>query len=71
MTDTIAPADLHPCPQLRRERWTDLCGPWGFAFDLERLRAINSRPSKAVPSEILDVLIKQEVERRRRERGQE
>jgi hypothetical protein len=40
-------------------------------FDLERLRAINSRPSKAVPSEILDVLIKQEVERRRRERGQE
>src|SRR5918997_3113748 len=33
MTDTIAPADLHPCPQLRRERWTDLCGPWGFAFD--------------------------------------
>jgi beta-galactosidase/beta-glucuronidase len=40
-------------------------------FDVERLRAINSRPSKAVPSEILDVLIKQEVERRRRERGQE
>ena len=40
-------------------------------FDIERLRAINSRPSKAVPSEILDVLIKQEVERRRRERGQE
>jgi beta-galactosidase/beta-glucuronidase len=40
-------------------------------FDLDRLRAINSRPSKAVPSEILDVLIKQEVERRRRERGQE
>jgi beta-galactosidase/beta-glucuronidase len=33
MTETIAPADLHPCPQLRRERWTDLCGPWGFAFD--------------------------------------
>ncbi|MBQ0822744.1 glycoside hydrolase family 2 [Microvirga sp. HBU67558] len=40
-------------------------------FDIERVRAINSRPSKAVPSEILDVLIKQEVERRRRERGQE
>lgn len=40
-------------------------------FDIERLRAINSRPSNAVPSEILDVLIKQEVERRRRERGQE
>jgi hypothetical protein len=40
-------------------------------FDPERVRAINSRPSKAVPSEILDVLIKQEVERRRRERGQE
>jgi hypothetical protein len=40
-------------------------------FDVERLRVINSRPSKAVPSEILDVMIKQEVERRRRERGQE
>ncbi|WP_445500435.1 glycoside hydrolase family 2 protein [Microvirga sp. G4-2] len=40
-------------------------------FDIERLRAINNRPSKAVPSEILDVLIKQEVERRRHERGQE
>lgn len=40
-------------------------------FDPERVRAINSRPSKAVPSEILDVLIKQEVEQRRRERGQE
>jgi beta-galactosidase/beta-glucuronidase len=40
-------------------------------FDPQRLRAINSRPSKAVPSEILDVLIKEEVERRRRERGQE
>ena len=38
-------------------------------FDVERLRVINSRPSKAVPSEILDVMIKQEVERRRRERG--
>jgi hypothetical protein len=37
----------------------------------ERLRAVTSRPSKAVPSEILDALIKQEVERRRRERGQE
>ncbi|MGO4525949.1 glycoside hydrolase family 2 protein [Microvirga sp. 2MCAF35] len=33
MTETIAPADLHPSPQLRRERWIDLCGPWGFAFD--------------------------------------
>jgi hypothetical protein len=37
----------------------------------ERLRAINVRPSKAVPSEILDALIKQEVEERRRRRGQE
>lgn len=40
-------------------------------FDPERMRAITSRPSRAVPSEILDVMIKQEVERRRRERGQE
>jgi hypothetical protein len=39
--------------------------------DTERLRAINSRPSKAVPSETLDALIRQEVEQRRRERGQE
>ncbi|MBZ6075337.1 glycoside hydrolase family 2 protein [Microvirga puerhi] len=40
-------------------------------FDSARIRAINSRPSKAVPSEILDALIKQEVERRRKDRGQE
>lgn len=39
-------------------------------LDPERIRAINSRPSKAVPSEVLDALIKQEVERRRRARGQ-
>ncbi len=24
---------LHPRPQLTRERWTDLNGPWGFAYD--------------------------------------
>lgn len=29
------PADIHPRPQLRRERWTDLCGAWDFAFDDE------------------------------------
>jgi beta-galactosidase/beta-glucuronidase len=40
-------------------------------LDPDRLRQINSRPSRAVPSEILDALIMQEVERRRRERGQE
>jgi hypothetical protein len=39
--------------------------------DPERLRQINSRPSKAVPSEVMDAMIKQEVELRRRERGQE
>lgn len=39
--------------------------------DCERIRAINSRPSRAVQSEILDALIKQEVELRRRERGRE
>src|SRR5829696_8634618 len=33
MTETITPADLHPRPQLRRERWIDLCGRWCFAFD--------------------------------------
>ncbi len=40
-------------------------------LDSERVRAINGRPSRAVPSEMLDALIKQEVERRRHERGQE
>jgi hypothetical protein len=40
-------------------------------LDPQELCAINNRPSAAVPSEILDALIKQEVERRRRERGQE
>jgi beta-galactosidase/beta-glucuronidase len=25
--------ELHPRPQLTRERWTDLCGPWAFAYD--------------------------------------
>jgi beta-galactosidase/beta-glucuronidase len=24
---------LHPTPQFARPAWTDLCGPWGFAFD--------------------------------------
>ncbi len=23
----------HPRPQMRRDRWIDLCGPWEFAFD--------------------------------------
>ena len=26
-------SDLHPTPQLTRRRWTDLAGPWQFAFD--------------------------------------
>jgi beta-galactosidase/beta-glucuronidase len=25
--------DHHPRPQLTRERWTDLCGTWDFAYD--------------------------------------
>ena len=29
MTDS----DLHPRPQLARDRWIDLGGPWGFAYD--------------------------------------
>ena len=40
-------------------------------IDPQRLRQINTRPSKAVPSEVLDAMIKEEVEQRRRERGQE
>ena len=24
---------VHPRPQLTRDRWTDLSGPWGFAYD--------------------------------------
>jgi hypothetical protein len=39
-------------------------------LDPERIRAINARPSKAVPSEVFDALVAQEVEKRRRERGQ-
>ena len=27
------PSDLHPRPQLARDRWIDLSGPWGFAYD--------------------------------------
>jgi beta-galactosidase/beta-glucuronidase len=38
-------------------------------MDAERLKAINCRPSRAVPSEILDSFVKQAVEQRRRERG--
>lgn len=30
----VSPAD-HPRPQLTRPEWTDLCGPWEFAFDDE------------------------------------
>ena len=26
-------SDLHPRPQLARNRWIDLGGPWGFAYD--------------------------------------
>jgi beta-galactosidase/beta-glucuronidase len=26
-------SELHPRPQLARQRWTDLSGPWAFAFD--------------------------------------
>ena len=39
-------------------------------LDVERVREINCRPSRAVQSEILDALIKQEVELRRRKREQ-
>ena len=39
--------------------------------DPNLIRAITIRPSRAVPSEILDALIKQEVEQRRRLRGEE
>jgi beta-galactosidase/beta-glucuronidase len=40
-------------------------------FDIERVRAINTRPSRSVPSEIMDAFIKQAVDQRReqRERG--
>jgi beta-galactosidase/beta-glucuronidase len=40
-------------------------------FDPQRLRAINNRPSKAVPSEILDAFIKQAVDDRRQKRGKD
>ena len=31
MTELTVP--LHPRPRLVRERWIDLNGPWGFAYD--------------------------------------
>lgn len=40
-------------------------------FDAALLRAINNRPSKAVPSEIMDAFIKQAVDERRKKRGRE
>ena len=40
-------------------------------LDPARIRAINIRPSRAVPSEVMDALIKQAVETRRRKRGLE
>ncbi len=40
-------------------------------FDPARLRAINNRPSKAVPSEIMDAFIKQAVDDRRKKRGED
>lgn len=30
---TAIGGDDHPRPQLTRERWTDLCGTWDFAYD--------------------------------------
>jgi len=30
---TLTGGNDHPRPQLTRERWTDLCGAWGFAYD--------------------------------------
>src|SRR4051795_5819440 len=32
-TDLMDRIDLHPRPQLARDRWIDLSGPWGFAYD--------------------------------------
>jgi beta-galactosidase/beta-glucuronidase len=29
--------ETHPRPQLTRDRWTDLCGPWQFAYDDENV----------------------------------
>jgi beta-galactosidase/beta-glucuronidase len=31
--DKVALRDEHPRPQLVRDRWTDLCGTWRFAYD--------------------------------------
>ena len=36
MTATTPGATLHPRPQLQRERWISLDGPWRFAFDPDR-----------------------------------
>ena len=31
--EALSQETIHPRPQLVRERWQDLCGPWQFAFD--------------------------------------
>lgn len=38
-------------------------------LDMAAVRAINVAPSKAIPSEVLDALLRADIERRRRERG--
>lgn len=46
---TESARESHPCPQLTRERWTDLCGQWGFAYD-DADRGLNeSWPERAEP----------------------
>ena len=42
-----------------------------FKLDPDDLRAINTRPAKAVPSEIMQAFMKAEIERRRREAQRE
>lgn len=35
VSEPLSSAEMHPRPQMRREKWIDLCGSWGFAFDPE------------------------------------
>ena len=41
--------DTHPRPQMARERWLDLCGEWGFAYDDADVGRDKGWPGDAAP----------------------
>ncbi len=42
-------AEMHPRPQFTRARWTDLNGPWGFAYDDGDIGLKEDWPRSAAP----------------------